>query len=108
MRGGVGVARAPAFEPGQRVLFLLRAPNLDQRTTGDTPPGGLHARRLARLLLVLRRPWRIALTLALVARRELEQRRERAARVIDACMPIAERRETRGHRAQREVSGLAR
>ena len=34
VRGRVGMARLPALEPGERIFFLLRTPDLDQRMLG--------------------------------------------------------------------------
>ena len=57
-------------------------------------PRRLHARRLARLLGVVRRPRRVAQALRLLPGRELEQRLERAGLLVDpACRsPIAAKR----------------
>ena len=88
VRRRLGVARLPALEPGERVLLAPRAADLDQRmlrraravdgcTRGGSPC----------LLPVVRRPRRVAQALALVPRRQLEQRLERAGVVVDARVP---------------------
>ena len=94
VRRGLGVPRLPAFEAGERVFFSLRAPDLDQRMLGHAPPGRLHARRLAGLLPVMRRPRRIAQSVALVPRRQLEQALERAGLLVDARVPVADPQRT--------------
>src|SRR5262245_23118241 len=70
--GCLGVSRLPPLESRQRVILFLRARDLDERLGRRPAPRRLHARRLARLLLIVRRPWRVALTVALLARRQLE------------------------------------
>ena len=77
VRGRVGMTGLPALQPGERILLALRAADLDQRMLRGTPAGRLHARRLAGLLLVLRRPRRVTETVALLPRRQLEQARKR-------------------------------
>ena len=91
--------------PAQRVFLSFRAPDLDQRTRRAR--GAATAARAAarRLLPVVRRPRRIAQSVALVPRRQLEQALERAALLVDACVPVADRGESRRHRGQREVAG---
>src|SRR5687768_16210142 len=102
--------RLPPLEPGQRVIFFLCPPDLDERMFGGAPARGragfrrrifdawhrhlptarrLHPCWLAWLLLVLRRPGRLAEALALVARRQLEQRLEIARFGIDPVVTIA-------------------
>src|SRR5262245_25668074 len=62
---------ASALQPGQRVVLLLRPSDLEQRLGGDAAAGALalgrlHARRLALLLHVVRRPGGVALALLLL------------------------------------------
>src|SRR5262245_21610698 len=90
MRGCRGVAPLPALQPGQCILFALCATDLDQRMFGCAAARRLHARRLIGLLLVLRRPRRVAEPLALMTRRQLEQRRERARLLVDRFVPVAD------------------
>src|SRR5262245_5918618 len=71
------------------------------------PARGLHARRLSRLLSVLRRPWRVAKTVALVTRGELEQRLDGAWMPIDPRVRVADARKTRRHGGHREIGGIA-
>src|SRR5438270_694371 len=85
----------------------LRAFPALRRRAWRAPLRRLHPRRFARLLLVVRRPRRIALPLTLLPRRQFQQRIERARRVVDAGVAIANRREPRRHRGQREVGGVA-
>ena len=81
---GFGVAGLPALEPGERVLLALGAADLDQRVLRRAGPGRLYARGLAALLLEVRRPGRVAQPFALVPRREIEQRLERAVGLVDS------------------------
>ena len=60
VRGDFGMTRFPTFEPGERIVFALRATDFDQRMFACASARRLNARRLAGLLLVLRRPRRIA------------------------------------------------
>jgi hypothetical protein len=93
------VARLPAVETGQYLVARSGARDLDQRLRWRTPAGRrrrralalrrLHARRLAVLLRVVRRPRGVALPFGFVLRRQLEQRVERARMVIDVGMAIA-------------------
>ena len=107
----------PALEPGQRFLLLRRAPDLDQRLRGHASAAPrfapssarrLHARRLAGLLRIVRRPGRVAEAFRFLPRRQLQQRVERAGTVVDAGVPVADRGEAGRHGAQREVLGRAR
>jgi hypothetical protein len=66
MCGGLRVARAPAFESGQRLLLAIGASDLDQRVDGYAAARWLDAGRLAGLLAVLRRPWRVAKAISLL------------------------------------------
>ena len=78
--------------PASASSFFARASDLDQRML--RPRAGVTARRaraFARLLLVVRRPRRIAQPLALVPRRELEQR-ARARRRARRCRRADRRR----------------
>src|SRR5436190_5738484 len=63
-----------------------------------------HARRLAGLLAVVRRPRRVPEAICFLPCRELEQRVERSRDLVDAGMAIADGREPRRHRRQREVA----
>ena len=46
VRGRVGMARFPAGEPGERILLLLRAGDLDERVLGRASPRGLTRARV--------------------------------------------------------------
>src|SRR5438128_2580334 len=114
--GGPGMTRLPALEPGQRLLLLRGAADLDQRLRGHAPAArlrsalparGLDARRLARLFRVVRRPGRIAEARRFLPRRQLQQRLQRAGTPVDARVPVADGGEASGHRAPRGVLGLA-
>jgi hypothetical protein len=72
----LGVAGFPAVQSGQRILFLLRPSDLDQRKLGRPPLRRLHPGRLAGLLLIVWWPGCIAQTLPFVFLRELQQRIE--------------------------------
>src|SRR3970040_2912413 len=74
------VARLPALEPGERIPPALRAGDLDQRMRRHAAPRRLYARRLAGVFLEVRRPRRVAETLALMTLRELKQRGKRPGR----------------------------
>src|SRR5262249_28340176 len=67
----------------------------------------LDACRLSALLLVLRRPRRIAESLTLLSGGELEQPVERTDTAINPRMAIANCRKARQHRRQRERRRLA-
>src|SRR2546421_11114138 len=108
MRGCIGVARSPPLESGQGIVLSLRASDFDQRILRRTPARWLDPRRFAGLLLVVGRPRRISQPIALVALRQLEERRERARMQVDARVTIADAGEARRHGAEREVAGLAR
>src|SRR6267378_192390 len=62
--GDLGIAFLPFRESRQRFLLILSATDLDQRELRDPRSGarlrGLHPRRLAGLLAIVRRPRRIA------------------------------------------------
>jgi hypothetical protein len=68
MRCGFRVTPAPPLQPGENILLLPRAPDLDQRVLRGPSPRGLYTRRLARLLFVLGRPGSVSQPVALVAR----------------------------------------
>src|SRR5260370_5377797 len=104
MRRRVGVARAPALEAGECVLFPLRAPDLDERVLRHAPARRLHTRRLSSLFSVVGRPWGISETVALVTRRQLEEARQGARMEIDAGVPIAHLGEPPRHRREREIA----
>src|SRR4051812_14583249 len=72
------------------------------------PPRRLRAHRLVLALRVVRRPRRIRLARGLLARRQLEQRVQRAARLVDARVRIADAREPLRHRLQGELGGIDR
>src|SRR5439155_13920048 len=67
-----------------------------------------HARRLAGLLPVMRRPWCVAQTLGFLSRRQVEQAGDRTWMPVDGFMTVADPGEPRRHRAEGEVTGLAR
>src|SRR5262245_33862830 len=98
----------PSLQPRKGIVFFLGAADLDQRMPRDAALRWLHARGLAGLLLVMRRPWRIAKAFFLMPGGKVQKRDERRRMLIDVGVPIAYRREARGHRRQREVAGLAR
>ena len=85
---GVRVASLPPLEPGERVLFALRSTDLDQGVLGGTGPGWLHPGRFTPLLLVMRRPGRVAQTLALVPKGQLQQRVDRSGLTVDLLVPV--------------------
>ena len=72
----LGVALAPTLHARDRIVFLLRAPDFDQRVLRHPALRGLDSRRLAFLLAVVRRPRRVAEPFALVTLREFQQRLE--------------------------------
>ena len=108
MGGGLWMALAPALQTCECVVLLLRASDLDQRVLGDSTLRWLHARRLACLLAVMRRPWGVAKALALVTRGQFQQCIERTRMLVDVSVPIAEFRESLWHCRQREVARIAR
>jgi hypothetical protein len=63
---GLRMTCAPPFEPRERVSLLLGAADLNERMFRDPAPRGLHARWFVRLLLVVRRPRRVAQTVFLM------------------------------------------
>src|SRR5262245_20851058 len=76
MRRRLRVTVFPSLETCQRIVFFLRAADLDQRMLRDTAFRGLDPSRFVRLLFVMRWPWRITEALLLVTRRELQQRHQ--------------------------------
>src|SRR6185295_10044657 len=119
MRRGFSMPLLPALEFCQRVFLSSGAANLNQRMLRNTSAFGrgwrpaactrwLHARRFAFLLLVLRRPRRIAEPFLFVSNREIQQRVERARMAVDARVAIANRLEAIGHCLQREICRVAR
>src|SRR5688572_16746270 len=70
--------------------------------------GWLHARRLARHLLVLRRPRRVAETFLFLLGRHFQERVQRTGMSIDVGMTITVGLEPRRHGLQGEVGGIAR
>src|SRR6187402_2967116 len=120
MRGGLWMPRAPALETFERVLLALRPTNFNKRparlprtsrflrSSDGSALGRLHARRLVGLFSIVRRPRRIAETLAFLSRRKVEQPIERARAAIDIGVKIAYAREARRHRSEREVPWLHR
>ena len=92
-RRGCRMARLPALEAGERVLFVFRLGDGNQRMFGlpaaartgarlgaalllgarALPARGLHPRRLAGRLLVLRRPRRVAEARSFLCGGQLEQ-----------------------------------
>jgi len=91
------MARLPPFQSRERIALALCASNLDQRMLGRATRW-LHARRLPRLFLVLRRPRRITETVVFMAYRQLEQRLKRPRVSIDALVHVAQASEARRHR----------
>ena len=76
VRRRVRVPGPPALETGQRILFLLCAPDLDQRKLRRAAAGRLDPRRLAFLLPVMRRPRSVAQAFLLMTVGQLEQPRQ--------------------------------
>src|SRR2546423_673684 len=102
------MAGLPPLEAFKRGLLLEGPRNLDQWMHGHAPGARrLHARRLTGLFPVLRRPRRIAESLALVTRREVDQQIERTGASIDVRVRIADRREARRHGLHGEVGRVA-
>src|SRR6185503_3910850 len=97
MRRRLRMSSTPALETRERILLAMRASDLDQWMNRHAPPRRLHARRFARLLLVLRRPRRVAKSLTLVPRGQLEQGVERSRVRVDVRMRIADAREPFRH-----------
>jgi hypothetical protein len=56
----------PALQSGKRVLFALRATDLDQWMLGGAALGGLYSGRLTALLLVVGWPGGVTQTIPLV------------------------------------------
>src|SRR5262249_11131937 len=113
----------PALESGECLVFFPRPRDFNQRTLRDSArlrwaitgipidrhpaPRWLNTRWFARLLLVVRRPRRIAQPLTRLLRREIQQPIDRTRMVIDGGVPIADAGNTRRHRRQREILRLA-
>jgi hypothetical protein len=76
VRGRLRVPRAPAIKTGHCIVLALRTADLNQRILRLTAPRRLHALGFPRLLPVVRRPRRIAETVAFVPCGELQERRE--------------------------------
>src|SRR4029078_1172268 len=68
----------------------------------SSPLRRLDARRFTRLLGVLRRPGRIALTLLLVPPRQFQQTLQRVFALVDTVVAVTDLSEARGHRRDRE------
>src|SRR5262245_55983046 len=105
--------RSPAGEPQQSAAarlkhrvaaepFSLRWQARGRVALGGTgipgassfsPAGGLHARRLIRLLLIVRRPGSVARARRLLPPRQLEQRVEAEGVLVDARSGISDPRE---------------
>src|SRR5262245_44167666 len=123
MRRRVRMPRLPSLEPGERIILASCPRDLDQRVHRNAPSSRrrltsrrryyaprarrLHARRLAWLLTILRGPRRIAEAVALITRREIEERFERAYPEIDSGMPIANLGKPPRHGRHREVTRSA-
>ena len=73
MRGSLRMACTPSLEPRKRVVLLLGAPDLDERALRYPSARRLHARRFIRLLLIVRRPWRVTQPLLCMTPGELQQ-----------------------------------
>src|SRR6476646_8113495 len=97
------MALLPALQARERIVLALRAADLDQRMLRRASSGGLHPGGLARLLLVVRRPGRVAEPLLF---EQLEQRFERSRPIVDSLVEVAQLPEAPGHRREREVSRL--
>ena len=82
LRGGSRVTGLPAFEAGECVVFMLCAADLDQWMFGRTATRWLNARRLIGLLLVLRRPRRIAEPFPFLPLGQFQQVIERSRRGV--------------------------
>src|SRR5262245_26832841 len=108
MRAGVRVPRLPSLETRERVGLFTRASDLDERLRRGATARWRHARSLARLLAIVRRPRRVAESFGLVTRRQFEERNERSRMRVHAGVAIAHAREARRHRLHREVARLAR
>src|SRR5688572_27422967 len=89
MRARFGVPCLPALEAGEGVVSLTGTADLNERLGRGSTPRGCHARRLAGLLPVVRRPRRVTQTFSLLTRRELEQRFQRRGGRIDTGVAVA-------------------
>src|SRR5687768_13780930 len=106
MRGCLWMPQLPTLQSGQCVFLSFGAADFNQRMFGYATLGRLHSLWFARLLAILRRPGRIAFTFAFVARRQFEQRFDRALMLIDGLVQITVFTETRRHARQCEIAGL--
>ena len=71
----------PTFETCERILFVLRLRDGDERMLLSRRR---HTRRLTFLLFVIRRPRSVAVAFLFVLRGELEQFRQRAGGLVHA------------------------
>src|SRR5688572_29496844 len=97
------MAGFPSFHARQSILFATGPSDLDERQLG-LALGRLNASGLRALFAVMRWPGRIAQALAL---EQLEQSCNRARVIVDAGVQVSQRRESTGHRAEREILRLA-
>src|SRR6266550_626507 len=101
------MALLPFRQAGERFLLILALTHFDQRKLRDAPSlGWLHPRRLARLLAVVRRPGGVTHSFFLLARRELQQLLQRSSMLVDLRVAIPDLRESFGHGAECEISGV--
>src|ERR1041385_1650157 len=88
----LGDARMPLLpfrQSRERLLLVVAVTHFDQRKLRNPARlRGLHAGRLAGLLLVVRRPGRVALPFPLLPRRELEQPVQRSGALIDGGVTV--------------------
>src|SRR6185312_14396180 len=106
MRRGVRMTRAPPVQPSERILFLDRPANLDERMFRCPLSRRLYPRWLTCLFLVLRRPGCVPHSFFLMPLRQLEQGVDRARMTIDFGMTVADLAKTIRHRFQIEVFRL--
>src|ERR1043166_1958503 len=88
----LGDARMPLLplrKSRERLLLILPVTHFDQRKLRNPARlGWLHAGRFAGLLLVVRRPGRVALPFPLLPRGELEQPFQRSGALIDGGVTV--------------------